>query len=61
MGGGGVRLKRREEAFNQALEVCRDHGLNWRTNIQPIIKKKQIAGYYVLDETFSTAIKKIII
>lgn len=56
-----MRLKRREEAFNQALEVCREHGLNWRTNIQPIIKKKQIAGYYVLDETFSTAIKKIII
>ena len=36
-----MRLKRREEAFNQALEVCRDHGLNWRTNIQPIIKKNE--------------------
>ena len=34
-------------------------GLNWRRHVQPIFKNGQIAGYYVIDETFSTTIKKI--
>ena len=54
-----MKLDERIKAFNEAIETCREHGLNWRTNIQPIIKKKVIKGYYVLDETRSTAIKTI--
>ena len=55
------RIERQTEAYNEALETCRLHGLDWRNHIEVMIKDKQIVGYYVLDETFSTAIKTIII
>ena len=55
------RIERQTEAFNEALEYCRIYGLDWRNHIEVMIKDKQIVGYYVLDETFSTAIKTIII
>ena len=55
------RLDRQAAAFNKALEYCNIYGLYWRDHIVVVKKDKQIVGYYVLDETFSTAIKKIII
>lgn len=53
------RINRQSEAFKEALEYCKIFGLNWRTNIQPKIEAKEITGYYVLDETFSTTVKTI--
>ena len=47
------------DAFNEAMELCYLYGLNWREHMIPFHKNGQIAGYYVLDETKSTAIKKI--
>jgi hypothetical protein len=53
------RIKRQDEAFREALWCCRLYGLNWRNHVIPKIEKKEITGYYVLDETRSTAIKTI--
>ena len=47
------------DAFNEAMELCYHYGLDWREYMMPFHKNGQIAGYYVLDETKSTAIKKI--
>ena len=53
------RIDRQAAAFNEALEYCRIYGLNWRNHIEAMIKDKQIVGYYVIDETFSTAVARI--
>ena len=47
------------EAFNEALEYCRIYGLNWKEHIKPMIKNKQLKGYYVIDETGSTTVARI--
>ena len=57
-----MRLNTFEEigqAFTEAMEWCKDYGLNWRKHVQPIIEKGQVQGYHVIDETFSTTIKTI--
>ena len=57
-----MRLNTFEEigqAFTEAMEWCKVHGLNWRRHVQPIFKNGQVQGYHVLDETFSTVIKTI--
>ncbi len=57
-----MRLNTFEEigqALTEAIKWCKVYGLNWRRHVQPIFKNGQIAGYYVIDETFSTTIKKI--
>ena len=46
-------------AFLEALEYCRIYGLNWKTNVKPIIKDNQLKGYYVIDETGSTTVARI--
>ena len=48
-----------QEAFLQALETCRMYGLDWKKSIIYIKKKNKITGFWVLDETLSTAIKII--
>ena len=53
------RIDRQAAAFNEALEYCRIYGLDWRNHIEVMIKDKQIVGYYVIDETFSTAVARI--
>ena len=53
------RIERQTEAFNEALEMCRLHGLDWRVHVEAIIKEKQVIGYYVIDETFSTTVARI--
>lgn len=55
------RILRQSKAFKNALDYCRIYGLYWRTNIQPIIEKNEIIGYYVIDETFSTTVVTIMI
>ncbi len=55
------RIERQTEAYNEALETCRLHGLDWRNHIEAMIKDKQIVGYYVIDETFSTAVARIML
>ena len=49
------------DAFNEAMEECYLYGLNWREHMKPFHKNGQIAGYYVLDETKSTIIRKVMI
>lgn len=53
------RIDRQKVAFNEALEVCRLHGLDWRNHIETIIKENAVVGYYVIDETFSTTVARI--
>ena len=48
-----------QDAFLQALETCRMHGLDWKKSIIPIKNNKKLTGFWVLDETLSTAIKII--
>ena len=48
-----------EKAFNEALELCRLHGLVWRDHIIPKRDNGKIVGYYVLDETKSTAVATV--
>ena len=47
------------EAFTDALDQARLRGLNWREHVRPFFRNGRIAGYYILDETFSTTIKTI--
>ena len=53
------RINRQTRAFAEALWHCRVWGLNWRTNIEPRIERKEITGYYVLDETRSTTVATV--
>ncbi len=55
------RIARQSEAFRNALDYCRIYGLDWHTNIKPMIENSEIIGYYVIDETFSTSVKTIMI
>lgn len=55
------RVGRQTRAFRQALWFCKHYGLNWKTNIGPKIERREITGYYILDETFSTAVAEILI
>lgn len=55
------RIARQSKAFKDALAYCRMYGLDWHTNIQPMIENGEIIGYYVIDETFSTAVKTVMI
>ena len=55
------RIDRQAVAFNEALEYCRIYGLDWRNHIEAIIEKQQIIGYYVIDETFSTSVARIML
>ena len=48
-------------AFIEALEVAKDHGLNWRNHVKPKFENDILAGYYILDETFSTTVKIVMI
>ena len=54
-----TRVQRQSDAFKDALEVCSLHGLNWREHIIPKTFKNTTMGYYILDETKSTAIETI--
>ena len=47
------------EAFIEALEYCRIYGLNWKEHVRPIIEESTLKGYWVLDETKSTIVKRI--
>ena len=47
------------DAFKEALEYCRLYGLNWREHVQTKYDNGKIVGYYVLDETLSTAITTV--
>lgn len=49
------------DAFNEAMEECYLHGLDWREHMKPFFKNGMIAGYYVFDETKSTIIRKVMI
>lgn len=51
-----TRIERQVRAFERALKWCRIYGFNWKTHIQPKIQKRQIVGYYILDEEFSTTV-----
>lgn len=57
------RIDRQPAAFREALWYCVHNGLNWRNHIIPRTEKKagisEVTGYYVLDETMSTAVKTI--
>ena len=53
------QIIRHRDAFIKALDVCRIHGLDWKKSIIPIKNNKKITGFWVLDETLSTAIKII--
>lgn len=53
------RVNRQSEAFNEALDYCKIFGLDWKKHIEPKVEKKEITGYYILDETRSTAVKTI--
>lgn len=53
------RINRQTEAFRDALWYCKHYGVDWREHIIPKVDKKEIVGYHVLDETFSTSIKTI--
>ena len=53
------RIERQQRAFAEALWHCRAWGLNWRTNIEPRIERKEITGYYVLNETRSTTVATV--
>lgn len=55
------RIARQSQAFRNALDYCKIFGLDWHTNIRPMIENGEIVGYYVIDETFSTAVKTIMI
>ncbi len=46
-------------AFLEALEYCRIWGLDWKTSVKPKFKDKALTGYYVIDETGSTAVTTI--
>ncbi len=46
-------------AFLEALEYCRIYGLDWKEHVKPMIKNKQLKGYYVIDETGSTTVARI--
>lgn len=50
------RLNRQQKAFAEALWYCHAWGLNWKTNIEPKVEKREIVAYYVLDETRSTTV-----
>ena len=54
-----INIEYHRKAFIQALDVCRLHGLDWKKSIIPIKNDKKITGFWVLDETLSTAIKII--
>ncbi len=53
------KLDKQKAAFEEALGVCRDYGLDWRNHIEVIIKDKQVKGYYVIDESFSTEVARL--
>ena len=54
-----INIEYYRKAFLQALDVCRMHGLDWKKSIIPVKENKKITGFWVLDETLSTAIKII--
>ncbi len=47
------------DAFNEGVEYAYLYGLDWREHMQPFFENGCIAGYYVLDSTFSTTVKTI--
>ena len=49
------------DAFNEGVEYAYLYGLDWRRHMQPFFENGCIAGYYVLDETKSTIIRKVMI
>jgi len=49
------------EAFNQALELCKLHGLNWKDHVRPKFENRELVGYYILDETKSTTVETVLI
>lgn len=55
------RINRQQKAFKKALDLCRIYGVDWHTHIRPMVENKQIVGYWVIDETLSTAVKEIYI
>lgn len=55
------RIERQSNAFKKALDYCQLYGVDWHTNIQPIIENKEIIGYWVIDETFSTTVAEVLI
>jgi len=55
------RIARQSKAFKNALDYCRIYGLDWHTNIRPMIENQEIVGYYVIDETFSTTVATVMI
>lgn len=44
-----------KRCFEDALWYCTHIGVDWREHIQPMVRDKMMVGYFVLDETKSTA------
>jgi len=55
------RIQRQSKAFKKSLDYCKLYGVNWRTNIQPMIKNNQMIGYWIIDDTFSTTVAEVLI
>jgi len=55
------KIERQSKAFKKALDYCRLYGLDWHTNIHPMIKNKEFIGYWIIDETFSTTVAEVMI
>ena len=55
------RINRQSEAFKAALGYCKIFGLDWRRHIEPKINDREIVGYFVTDETYTTTVATVML
>ena len=57
--GTSTRVERRAEAQREAMDICREHKVDFRECMEVIIRNNEVKGFLIMDESKEEVIDRV--